>query len=148
MNFIDVRTQHYAEAHTTPELPVLVKLSEETRRTMPLSQMLSGHLQGLFLTMISRMLQPACILEIGTFTGYSAICLAQGLRDVGRLHTIDNDPRAAAIASKYFLEAGLQDKIVQHTREAMSVIPALPGTFDLVFIDADKTNYPAYYEMV
>lgn len=98
--------------------------------------------------MIIQMLKPRCVLEIGTFTGYSAIYLASGLDDRGRLHTIDNNPEVAHIAEKYFIASGLRDKIITHQGNAMDILPEIEGPFDLVFIDADKENYVNYYEAV
>jgi predicted O-methyltransferase YrrM len=110
--------------------------------------MLSGHFQGRFLAMLSLMIKPECILEIGTYTGYSAICLAEGLREGGILHTIDIDEERDAIVNKYIAKSGLQGKIVTHIGNALQLIPKLDMQFDLVFIDADKQNYCAYYNLV
>jgi predicted O-methyltransferase YrrM len=109
--------------------------------------MLSGHLQGTFLQMISHMIRPQSILEIGTFTGYSAICLAQGLQPGGKLYTIDINPEMEDFAMPYFEEAALKDKIVMLTGNASELIENLPGPFDLVFIDADKENYITYFDL-
>jgi len=138
----------YTEQHTSAELPVLARLNRETNLKRGDAVMLSGHLQGSFLQMISHMIQPRCILEIGTFTGYSAICLAQGLQPCGILHTIEIDEELHDIAASYIEGAGLQTKIVQHTGIASAIIPELNETFDLVFIDADKLNYERYYDLV
>lgn len=110
--------------------------------------MLSGHLQGRFLTMVSQMIRPRRILEIGTYTGYSALCLAQGLTEDGILHTIDLNEELEEMGAKYFIAAGLQDKIRQHIGKAAEIIPQLDETFDLVFIDADKAGYEEYYDLV
>jgi len=115
---------------------------------MRMPNMLSGHLQGAFLRMISLLHKPACILEIGTFTGYSAICLAEGLKPGGILHTIDNNPEMEDYAMRYILEAGMEKSISVHIGEALDLIPAIEGPFDLVFIDADKDNYISYYDLV
>ncbi|MHC1776002.1 MAG: O-methyltransferase [Lentimicrobium sp.] len=138
----------YAVEFSSAEENVLVKLSRETHFVSTTPGMLSGNMQGLLLRMISQMLNPISVVEIGTFTGYSAICLAQGLRPDGILHTIDNNPEVAYIADKYFHESGLHHQIVQHSGNALEILPALPGPFDLVFIDADKENYINYYEAV
>ncbi len=138
----------YASAFSTPEADLLVRLSRETHFASTAPGMLSGNLQGLLLRMICQMMQPECILEIGTFTGYSAVYLAQGLRPDGVLHTIDNNPEVAHIADRYFHESGLNHQIIQHSGNAVDVLPTLPGPFDLVFIDADKENYVNYYEAV
>jgi caffeoyl-CoA O-methyltransferase len=138
----------YTEKYTTPESPLLNALNRETNIKRGDAVMLSGHLQGAFLRMISQMMKPASILEIGTFTGYSAICLAQGLRPGGQLHTIEIDEELHEMSSRYFGEAGLVDQVVQHTGIAADIIAGLPGPFDLVFIDADKLNYGLYYDLV
>jgi len=105
-------------------------------------------LQGAFLQMLSKMIRPARILEIGTFTGYSAICLAQGLQEKGQLHTIDIDEELQEMSSRYFKEAGLRHKIIQHIGDAGVIIPKLDEVFDIVFIDADKPAYELYYDLV
>lgn len=138
----------YAEKYTTPETPVLAALNRETHVKVQMPQMLSGHLQGGLLQMFSHMIQPQYILEIGTYTGYSAICLAQGLREGGMLHTIDINEELEQMCFDYFCKAGLKDKITQHIGKAADIIPTLPHQFDLVFIDADKQNYSLYYDMV
>ena len=140
--------ERYAEAHTSPESQLLHKLNRETHIKMRMPNMLSGHLQGAFLRMISLLHKPACILEIGTFTGYSAICLAEGLKPGGILHTIDNNPEMEDYAMRYILEAGMEKSISVHIGEALDLIPAIEGPFDLVFIDADKDNYISYYDLV
>lgn len=138
----------YAEQFSSPELPALAALNKETQEHIPRAQMLSGHLQGSFLQMICQMVRPKRVLEIGTFTGYSAICLAHGLTNGGELHTIDADPALKEIASRAITAAGLADKIIQHIGIAIEIIPTLGGMFDLVFIDANKSGYPHYYDMV
>jgi len=138
----------YAEAHTTAESQLLYKLNRETHIKLRMPNMLSGHLQGAFLRMISHLIKPACILEVGTFTGYSAICLAEGLQPGGILHTIDNNPEMEDIASRYILEAGMENSITIHIGEALEIIPVIEGPFDLVFIDADKDNYISYFNLV
>lgn len=140
--------EQYALEFTSPESDLLNKLSRDTQFVSTTPGMLSGNMQGLLLKMISLMMQPHCILEIGTFTGYSTICLAQGLSADGILHTIDNNPEVVAVAEKYFREAGLDGKIVRYLGNAMDVVNSIEGPFDLVFIDADKENYLNYYEAV
>ena len=140
--------EEYTEKFTSTEHKVLAALNWETNRKRGDAVMLSGHLQGTFLQMISKMISPLRILEIGTYTGYSAICLAMGLKEDGILHTIEIDEELRDIASRYFGEAGLADKIVQHTGAAAEIIPAMSEMFDLVFIDADKLNYERYYDLV
>ncbi len=138
----------YASAFSSTEEDLLARLSRDTHFVSTTPGMLSGNMQGLLLRMISQMLNPLSVVEIGTFTGYSAICLAQGLRPDGVLHTIDNNPEVAHIADKYFRESGFNHQIVQHSGNALEVLTALPGPFDLAFIDADKENYVNYYEAV
>src|SRR5512133_188642 len=133
---------------STREDDVLYRLNRETHLTTVYPRMLSGPLQGKFLEFISRMMKPSMILEIGTFTGYSAICLARGLSETGVLHTIDINDELAATALKYFKLAGLEHKIVLHNGNAIDVIPRINETFDLVFIDGDKEQYLEYYETV
>ena len=140
--------EKYATDHTSAELPVLAKLSRATHLRTHQPQMLSGHLQGAFLQMISHMIRPMTILEIGTFTGYSAICLAQGLKAGGKLITIDCNPEMEDFTRPYFEEAGLNDKIQMITGDATKIIENLQGPFDLVFIDADKENYINYFKLV
>jgi predicted O-methyltransferase YrrM len=140
--------EKYAGQHTSPELPVLSRLSRATHLRTHQPQMLSGHLQGAFLQMISHMIKPSAILEIGTFTGYSAICLAQGLQPGGKLITIDCNPEMEDFAHPYFMEAGLEDKIEMCVGDAAAIIQSISGPFDLVFIDADKESYVRYFELV
>jgi len=140
--------EQYAEAHTTPESILLRKLNRETHIKLRMPNMLSGHLQGAFLQMISQLLKPFCILEIGTFTGYSAICLAKGLQPGGILHTIDNNPEMEDFAMPYIREAGMEKSICIHIGEALEIVKGIEGSFDLVFIDADKDNYINYYDLV
>jgi predicted O-methyltransferase YrrM len=145
---IDPRLEEYIENHTTQEPELLYELRRRTFLHTPYPRMLSGHVQGQFLSMISRMIRPEKILEIGTFTGYSAICLAGGLAPGGVLHTLEADPAYAAIAREYFKKAGLEDRIVLHDGDAMEIIQQLNETFDLVFIDAAKEQYVDYYHAV
>lgn len=139
---------NYIETYTTPEDPVLAKLNRETNLKVALPVMLSGHLQGAVLQALSYMLRPRRILEIGTYTGYSAICLAKGLTEDGHLHTIDINEELQEMCFRYICDAGLERKITQHIGEAEHIIPTLDEEFDLVFIDADKTNYGLYYDQV
>ncbi len=140
--------EHYAAEHTTPEPELMQQLIRETNLAFTTPGMLSGLLQGRLLQMLVQMLQPSNILEIGTFTGYSAIYMASGLSPEGRLHTIDNNPEIADIAQKYIEKSGLSDKIITHQGNGLDVIPTIEGPFDMVFIDADKENYLNYYEVV
>ncbi len=138
----------YAAGHSTPEDEVLHKLYRETYLTTVYPRMASGHMQGRLLEMISRMIEPMRILEIGTFTGYSAICLARGLAPGGLLHTIDINDELAEMALRYFSMAGLDKSIIFHNGDALRVIPELNETFDLAFIDGDKKQYLLYYEEI
>lgn len=144
----------YAEQHSTPEYTFLAKLNRETHLTQAYPRMLAGHMQGMLLRLISQMIHPRRILEIGTFTGYSAINLAMGLctlptnEEEGFLHTIEVDPEQETIIRKYFSEAGIEKKVILHIGEAMKIIPTLDEIWDLVYIDADKPNYLNYYNLV
>lgn len=138
----------YAERFTSREDDTLAALNRETYVKVAMPVMLSGHLQGAFLTMVSHLAKPKKILEIGTYTGYSAICLAKGLGDNGCLHTIDINEELQDFCFAYFCKAGFQNKIKQHIGLAADIIPALDEQFDLVFIDADKQNYGLYYDLV
>ncbi len=138
----------YTEQYTSPELPILSALNRQTNLKRGDAVMLSGHLQGSVLQMLSHMIRPKHILEIGTYTGYSAICLAQGLAEHGHLHTIEIDEELYDMAAQYITEAGLRKKIVQHTGNAVEIIPTIHPPYDLVFIDADKSNYELYYDLV
>ena len=148
MNLINEKIQAYAEAHTSPEPKALAELGRHTRRHIPVSQMLSGHLQGRLLAMFSRLLRPKHVLDIGTYTGYSAICLAEGLQPGGLVHTIDIDAALKPLAERYFRKAGVKSKIRMYTGPALKIIPKIRQKFDLVFIDADKANYSNYYDLV
>jgi caffeoyl-CoA O-methyltransferase len=138
----------YAEQITTPETAALQGLNRETNMKVELPVMLSGHLQGALLAMLSTMIRPRRILEIGTYTGYSAICMAEGLSDDGLLHTIDINEELADIQQRYWSQAGLDHKIVAHVGNAADIIPGLNEVFDLVFIDADKQGYARYYDLI
>jgi predicted O-methyltransferase YrrM len=138
----------YILNHISPEEDYLNELDRETHLKVLRSRMLSGHLQGQILHMISCMIRPKSILEIGTFTGYSALCLAHGLAVGGYLHTIEIDDELETIAQKYFLKSGMGDRIIQHIGDAREIIPTIGKQFDLVFIDADKREYPDYYRLV
>lgn len=140
--------EEYIQQHTTPESALLHELHRKTHLHTPHPRMISGPVQGRFLSFISHMLRPENILEIGTFTGYSAICLAQGLTEGGVLHTIEAEGAYADIAREYFRKAGLTDSIVLHEGNALEIIPLLIEPFDLVFIDAAKEQYVDYYHAV
>lgn len=138
----------YSEQYTTPEDAVLAALNKETYAHVRGAQMISGHLQGMVLQMISQMIQPKQVLELGTYTGYSAICLAKGLAANGQLHTIDIDPDLQPMRESYWKQAGQEHKIRQHIGEAAKVIPSIEGDIDLAFIDADKKNYSLYFDLL
>jgi caffeoyl-CoA O-methyltransferase len=143
-----VLLDQYILNHISPEDHFLEELDRETHLKVLRSRMLSGHLQGQILSMISSMVKPKSILEIGTFTGYSALCLAKGLADGGQLHTIEIDDELESIAQKYFLKSGMSDRIFQHIGDARQIIPSISQSFDLVFIDADKREYCDYYNLI
>jgi predicted O-methyltransferase YrrM len=138
----------YCIAHSTLNPPVLYDLERETYLKTLAPQMLSGHLQGQFLRFVSKMKQPDTILEIGTFTGYSAICLASGLKDNGILHTIEANEELEEMILKYVKAANLDDKIKLHIGDAREIIPKLNLNYDIVFIDAGKNDYSFYYDLI
>jgi caffeoyl-CoA O-methyltransferase len=144
----NIELEKYIHAHIGDEDAVLQELTRETYLHVLWPRMLSGHLQGKILEMFSRMIQPKRILEIGTFTGYSAICLAKGLQDGGQLHTVEINDELENMARKYFRKAGLDSKIIQHCGDAKTIIPGMEEIFDLVFIDADKRDYSDYFDLV
>lgn len=143
-----VLLDQYILNHISLEEDYLHELERETHLKVIGSRMLSGQLQGQILSMISSMIKPRYILEIGTFTGYSALCLAKGLAEGGLLHTIEIDDEVEPIAQKYFLKSGLADRIFQHIGDARQIIPSMNQSFDLVFLDADKREYCEYYNLV
>lgn len=145
---MDDKIIKYAENHTTPESDVLYKLRRETNLKALKPKMLSEQIQGQLLTFFSQMLQPKRILEIGTFTGYAAICMAKGLAENGILHTIEVDEERETLIRKYFVKANVDHKIKLHIGDAKQVIPTLTDTFDMVFIDAGKRDNGLYYDMV
>src|SRR4051812_35392826 len=138
MDFIDDALSDYVEKHTSPESEILAQLNRETHASVLMPRMLSGHLQGRFLSMVSHMIRPLNILEIGTYTGYSALCFAEGLPANGHIHSIDINDELTPLVTKYIERSGMQDKITLHSGDARQIIPQLNGPFDLVFIDADK----------
>ena len=142
------RLEDYVSAHTSPEDPVLSALARETHLKALLPRMLSGHVQGRLLSFLSQMIAPMRALEIGTYTGYSAICLARGLAPGGRLWSIDLNEELTDMAHTHLEKAGLSDQVELLLGDALAVIPDLEGPFDLVFLDADKKSYEKYYEAV
>ncbi len=148
MEFIDEAIQRYSEQHTTPESDLLRKVNRDTHANVLKPRMLSGHLQGRVLAMFSQMLQPRVILEIGTYTGYSALCLAEGLHPEGRLITIDVNEELEQRVRSAFAESPFSKQIDFRIGDATRIIGELDETFDLVFIDADKENYDRYFDLV
>ncbi|UHG89947.1 O-methyltransferase [Spirosoma oryzicola] len=148
MDFLPSDLTAYAEAHTSPESDLLRQLNRNTRAHIMAPRMLSGHVQGRFLSMISWMIRPRRILEIGTYTGYSALCLAEGLTDDGKLITIDHNEELEDFARSYWQQSPLSAKIDFYLGQASAIIPTLDETFDLVFIDADKRNNALYFDLI
>jgi predicted O-methyltransferase YrrM len=142
------KLEQYIEQYSTPEDPVLEDLYRQTHIRFVNPNMVSGHLQGKFLEFISHMIRPEHILEIGTFTGYSAICLSKGLKPGGKLFTIELNDELAAFAHSFFCRAGAEEQITQLTGRAQEIIPDLDQMFDLVFIDGDKREYVEYYNLI
>lgn len=147
MELINLRVENYAKQFTSSLDEVLGEIEAYTLSNHPHAQMLSGHVQGKVLELFSQMISPKRILEIGTFTGFSALCLAKGLESSGILHTLELREEDAATATAYFKKAGMEDKIELHVGDALKIIPTLTESWDLVFIDADKVNYINYYEL-
>lgn len=148
MEFLNEKIQNYSELHTSPETELLSKINRDTYTDVLAPRMLSGQMQGRILSMLSKMVNPQNILEIGTFTGYSAICLAEGLKIDGKLVTIDINEELESRVSEYFEEAGLTDSIDYRIGNALDILPELNDQFQLVFIDADKENYQNYYNLI
>tara|TARA_Y100000766_G_C18835648_1_gene570301 strand:+ start:196 stop:837 length:642 start_codon:yes stop_codon:yes gene_type:complete len=148
MDFLPKEINDYCTLYTQKEDDVLYQLQRETNQKILRPRMLSGHLQGQLLTFFSKMIEPEYILEIGTYTGYSAICLARGLKTGGKLHTIDINEELEDFAFSFIEKAGLKEHIEIHIGDAINIIPSLQKTWGLVFIDADKENYINYYNLV
>ena len=148
MNFISPELEQYAGIHTSPESELLSRINRETHLEVLQPRMLSGHLQGRVLSLLANLLKPKRILEIGTYTGYSALCLAEGLPDDGKLITIDVNEELQARVQGYFNDSSYKGQIDYRIGDAMELIPTLPDMWDLVFIDADKKNYLNYYDLV
>ncbi|MEZ7902024.1 MAG: O-methyltransferase [Flavobacteriales bacterium] len=147
MDFLPAEIDDYTGIHTAKESDVLYELNRETHMKVLIPRMLSGHIQGRILSMFSHMIQPKNILEIGTYTGYSAICFAEGMQKDGKLITIDINNELETMANSYFEKAGYTDQIDMRIGNAIDIIPTLDMKFDLVFIDADKHNYSNYYDL-
>ena len=148
MKFLSEDLDNYVVAHSDNEPELLKQLNRETNQKILQPRMLSGHYQGRVLSMISKLANPKTILEIGTYTGYSALCLAEGLQTEGELHTIDINEELYDFQKKYFDKSDYKNQIHQHIGNALDIIPKLNMTYDLVFIDADKENYCNYFEII
>lgn len=145
---IDRVLEQYLLSHIEEESPLMARLYRQTQLRMVNGRMCSGHLQGSLLTLLSKLVHPSRILEIGTYTGYSALCLAKGLSDNGILHTIEINDELENLAASFFEESGMKERIIQHIGDAEEVVPHLEEKFDLVFIDADKRKYLSHYNLV
>lgn len=148
MHFLSEELENYIDLHSQEEPDLLKELTRETYLRILQPRMLSGHYQGRVLSIFSKLINPKTILEIGTYTGYSAICLAEGLSYNGTLDTIDINEELVELQRKYFDKSGYGKQIIQHTGDALKIIPTLNKKFDLVFIDADKPNYANYFDLV
>lgn len=148
MNFLPQDIDDYVVSHSQQEPALLQELSKETWQKVLNPRMLSGAFQGRVLSMLSKLVNPKEILEIGTYTGYSALCLAEGMQPSGTLHTIDKNEELETLQKKYFAQSEYGDQIRQYVGNAMDIIPTIETKFDLVFIDADKSNYPNYFNLI
>jgi len=148
MHFLSPVLEDYIANNSEPESELLTELTRETHLKVIQPRMITGHFQGRVLSMLSKLISPKYILEIGTYTGYSALCLAEGLQKDGALHTIEVNEELHGIQRKYFEKSGYGHQIIQHTGDALEIIPTIDMVFDLVFIDAQKVNYDAYFEAV
>ncbi len=148
MNFIDEKLTEYMISHSSAEPELLADLRRETWQKVLYPRMLSGEQVGRFLSLMSAIIKPEKVLEIGTYTGYATLCLAGGLAPGGVVHTIDNNEELTAIQEKYFSKSKYNKRIIRHLGDAMKVIPDIDGHFDLIFLDADKRRYPEYYRLI
>jgi len=148
MHFLSEDLEDYIAFHSQKEPELLAQLNKETYQKILLPRMLSGHFQGRVLSMLSKLIRPTSILEIGTYTGYATLCLCEGMQEKGRIHTIDIKEELVDFQRKHFDKSPWGSQIVQHLGEAIDIIPNLETKFDLVFIDADKENYLNYYELI
>lgn len=148
MHFISEELENYIEKHSAAEPELLQQLNKETYQKILQPRMLSGHFQGRVLSMLSKILQPKHILELGTYTGYATLCLAEGLKSDGTIDTIDINEELEDIQQKYFSKSPFKDQIIQHVGNALDIVPTLNKKFDLVFIDADKENYINYWNLI
>ncbi|MCY2688510.1 O-methyltransferase [Salinimicrobium sp. TH3] len=148
MHFLPQEIDDYVVAHSAKEPELLQQLNRETNQKVLQPRMLSGHYQGRLLSLLSKIINPQNILEIGTYTGYSALCLAEGMKNDGVLHTIDINEELIDLQKRYFEASPWKERIIQHLGDATEIIPSLKADFDLVFIDADKPNYPTYFQQI
>ncbi len=148
MHFLPQEIDDYVVAHSAKEPELLQQLNRETNQKVLQPRMLSGHYQGRLLSLLSKLINPHNILEIGTYTGYSALCLAEGMKSNGVLHTIDINEELVDLQKRYFEASPWKEQIVQHLGDATEIISSLKVDFDLVFIDADKPNYPTYFQQI
>lgn len=148
MDFLNTNIAEYVEQHTEAEPQLLYQLNRKTNIEVINPRMIAGHFQGRLLSMLIHMIKPKTILEVGTYTGYSAICFAEGLAENGEIHTIDNNEELEPIQMAFFEKAGILDKVKRYVGDALEIIPEINHEFDVVFLDADKANYCNYFEMV
>ena len=148
MDFSNKEIYNYIDNHSSDESDILYELRRETELKCLNPIMLSGKIQGNFLAIISKLIKPFNVLEIGTYTGYSTLCIAEGLNPAGMIHTIDKNEELLQIQNKYFEKSGLRNQIKQYTGDALAIIPKLKFDFDMVFLDADKENYVKYLELI
>ena len=148
MEFLDKKIEDYISTHSNKEPKILADLNRETWAKVLMPRMLSGHIQGRVLSLFSNLLKPLNIIEIGTYTGYSALCLAEGMKKDGELHTIEINEEHALIADKYFKKSKFSKNIKQHIGNAVEIIPKIDKKFQLAFIDADKENYSNYFDLI
>ena len=148
MDFFNVQTSDYIESHSSNERDLLADLRRETEIKCLNPIMLSGKVQGVFLSVISKIINPKNVLEIGTYSGYSTLCIAEGLATNGIIHTIDKNEELLEIQNKYFEKSGYRNKIRQYTGNALEIIPMIKVSFDMIFLDADKENYSNYLDIV
>lgn len=148
MEFLDPKLDEYVVAHSEKEPTLLSELNRETYLKVLIPRMIAGHFQGRVLSMLSHMIKPKTILEIGTYTGYSALCFAEGLQSKGMIHTIDHNEELVEMQNRYFEQSDYRAQIIQYTGNAVDIIPTIEGDFDMVYIDADKENYCNYFDLV
>ena len=148
MNFFNIQNSDYIESHSSNERDILSDLRRETELKCLNPIMLSGKVQGIFLSIISKIINPKNVLEIGTYSGYSTLCIAEGLDDNGIIHTIDKNEELLEIQNKYFEKSGYRNQVKQYTGNALEIIPKIKVNFDMIFLDADKENYSNYLDIV